>query len=588
MSPIITTGPTVGGVCTRLEITDLVKNKKQFSLFIQALCDMQGIDLDGYQPIPVATPKTKYEDNQDDPLSFFQISGIHGLPPVAWDNSGGKGPTSTRWKGYCTHGTVLFPTWHRPYVALFEQVLQKTALEIVEKYKYGAEWVKAATELRCPYWDWASPDIASPPEEVISKETIEIEIPSGSMTIKNPLFSYHFHRIHPSFNDSNGEGPVFNKWENTLRHPKSTTDPNTESDVVSLITSLSAEHGNIREQVGRMFTIVDWASFSHHASDKGKDKDSDNTTKSSLEAIHDNIHVFVGHGGHMGYPDYAGFDPIFFLHHANVDRMLALWIGLNPQFELTPGPSEKGTWTIEEDILIDKCTNLTPFRRSQDPTDYWKSYQILSTEKFGYTYPDFAELSSQDPKYKEKLQARIFHLYPVPQVPGIPNTLTPFHDWTIRIRVKKFELGGSFRVLFFLTTEDVGGLDISHPAYVGSYSVFASAAIDYCSNCRNQADAGTVIQGFVHLNRKIDALGLVSSADFHPVDIVGHLSQSLKWRVEKDNGIRVDPPSSLEITVSSSELTQHLGEIVPRLRETRFHPEITRGRLGGFRQEGNV
>ena len=25
-----------------------------------------------------------------------------------------------RRKGYCTHGTVLFPTWHRPYVALFE------------------------------------------------------------------------------------------------------------------------------------------------------------------------------------------------------------------------------------------------------------------------------------------------------------------------------------------------------------------------------------------------------------------------------------------------------------------------------------
>lgn len=22
--------------------------------------------------------------------------------------------------GYCTHGSILFPTWHRPYLALFE------------------------------------------------------------------------------------------------------------------------------------------------------------------------------------------------------------------------------------------------------------------------------------------------------------------------------------------------------------------------------------------------------------------------------------------------------------------------------------
>ena len=38
------------------------------------------------------------------------------------------------------------------------------------------------------------------------------------------------------------------------------------------------------------------------------------------------VHDFIGGpGGHMGYPDIAGFDPIFFFHHANVDRILALW-----------------------------------------------------------------------------------------------------------------------------------------------------------------------------------------------------------------------------------------------------------------------
>jgi tyrosinase len=60
------------------------------------------------------------KDTQTDVSSFFQIGGIHGLPYVQWDGSGGKAPVAGSWGGYCTHGSMLFPTWHRPYVALFE------------------------------------------------------------------------------------------------------------------------------------------------------------------------------------------------------------------------------------------------------------------------------------------------------------------------------------------------------------------------------------------------------------------------------------------------------------------------------------
>lgn len=53
---------------------------------------------------------------QSNPLSFFSIGGIHGLPHEPWDNAIDK----TKPRGYCTHGTNIFPTWHRVYVALFE------------------------------------------------------------------------------------------------------------------------------------------------------------------------------------------------------------------------------------------------------------------------------------------------------------------------------------------------------------------------------------------------------------------------------------------------------------------------------------
>ncbi len=40
-------------------------------------------------------------------------------------------------------------------------------------------------------------------------------------------------------------------------------------------------------------------------------------TGNNLENIHNGIHGFVGgFVGHMNYPQVAGFDPVFWLHHA--------------------------------------------------------------------------------------------------------------------------------------------------------------------------------------------------------------------------------------------------------------------------------
>jgi tyrosinase len=50
---------------------------------------------------------------------YFQIAGIHGRPYLPWDGVIGSGVVDPT-RGYCTHGSILFPTWHRPYLALFE------------------------------------------------------------------------------------------------------------------------------------------------------------------------------------------------------------------------------------------------------------------------------------------------------------------------------------------------------------------------------------------------------------------------------------------------------------------------------------
>jgi tyrosinase len=42
-----------------------------------------------------------------------------------------------------------------------------------------------------------------------------------------------------------------------------------------------------------------------------------------LEGLHDRVHMWVG--GHMGQIPYAAFDPIFWAHHAMIDRLWRVW-----------------------------------------------------------------------------------------------------------------------------------------------------------------------------------------------------------------------------------------------------------------------
>lgn len=65
--------------------------------------------------------KTFQEADENDLLSYYRIAGIHGRPYRPWNDVTGQGPQRS---GYCTHASILFPTWHRPYLALFEVKLQ--------------------------------------------------------------------------------------------------------------------------------------------------------------------------------------------------------------------------------------------------------------------------------------------------------------------------------------------------------------------------------------------------------------------------------------------------------------------------------
>ena len=85
---------------------------------------------------------------------------LHRTPFVSWDSVGGgtlynwfrvnkkksrhKGwgddrrvKSGTGDQGYCTHSSVLFPTWHRAYGAMIEQAIQATMVEIADSFVDG-------------------------------------------------------------------------------------------------------------------------------------------------------------------------------------------------------------------------------------------------------------------------------------------------------------------------------------------------------------------------------------------------------------------------------------------------------------------
>lgn len=150
----------------------------------------------------------------------------------------------------------------------------------------------------------------------------------------------------------------------------------------------------------------------------------DNT--GSIEGLHNNYHVYVGgfsgddsNTGHMSCVPVAAFDPVFWIHHCQIDRLFAIWQAVNPSHWFDELP------TAGQRALADG--NLLPFRRAAaalKPTTtsdgkprYWTPNQARDPEALGYTYPDVADKSS---KSADQLRADFAARY------GWSRRLTPF------------------------------------------------------------------------------------------------------------------------------------------------------------------
>ena len=161
---------------------------------------------------------------------LIRSQGIHGRPFASWDNVPGRYQA-----GYCTHSSILFPSWHRPYVALFEvcdtsldplrytanklqQILWTNAQQIAQTYpdSQRSQYQAAATTFRIPYWDWA---LNATMPDPVNDPMVNINTPKGQQNIVNPLYNYTFHP-QPSASGFPPEDPL-SAYQSTVRYPSS-------------------------------------------------------------------------------------------------------------------------------------------------------------------------------------------------------------------------------------------------------------------------------------------------------------------------------------------------------------------------------
>ncbi|KAL8745329.1 MAG: hypothetical protein Q9184_007889 [Pyrenodesmia sp. 2 TL-2023] len=511
--------------------------------------------------------------------------------------------------GYCSHTSNLFATWHRPYVAAFEQVLydiiQDVATSIVNDTK--DEYKPAASTFRVPYWDWAleTDDGAVLPAPISGSAYIVVYLPNGTLTINNPLYHYNFDSSDLSaFPDA-----PFNVWKETKRYPSTTTAAASSQGKLVGQQMAQSQDSYAQRFMNLLQAYPSFANFSNSAWTP------DSPGYDSLESLHNQIHGLIGNGGHMSIIDYAGFDPLFWLHHANVDRLLAIWQALHPDSYVEPSNEPIGSAAIPQGARTDVHTPLKPFR-SDTNGDFWTSDSAADVNRFGYSYPEIQGKSvaqvkeavnalyassagktitrrstvkaETDPDLAPLIAAGLSNEAPVDIIPNLPATGI-YTEWLANIRVAKDALEQTFFIHIF-----VGDFNPDPKTWTFEPSLVGSHAIITPYVMKRDPLQSTIVTGQVPLTRALRAdeqKGLVDMTNEE--NTKEYLRKNLHWRVTTmdDKDVPRDQVPDLKISVVAANVSAadtDDGVPWPVWGVMHVQADITNGRPAGLGTEDPV
>lgn len=417
---------------------------------------------------------------------------------------------------------------HPPQILLadrLQQQLSKKAVEIAEEFKDSAtkaRYRKLAEKLRLPYWDWAKKtadnELIMP--RSISQPTISITFPNGTQaTVDNPISVYRFHPLKPEEILS-----PYDKTPVTIRNANFFTEPSQPEAQENLLKN------EIPWTKQTLYVILSQYQTYNQFSNSG----SEWTGLGNIESVHDSIHGTFGLHSHMGSPSVAAFDPGFYFHHANVDRMLALFERLHPETWVTPHQQNGiGTWTIQPNSVQDANSPLTPFRRNARG-DYHTSATVRNFETLKYTYPELVDKPSN-----ATLIARINQMYQVPmtdpfkhkrQETAPPLAISAEEPRAYLCSIEAPKIAGTYKVELLLGEDAVGGATVMSALPT---KLKSKASVPLTNSLKKKFDDG-----------EIDSLDKEK--------VVEYLKENLHWRVQQ--GDLDVPTSGIKVTVASTEV----------------------------------
>ena len=309
-----------------------------------------------------------------DPNSFMALGGYHG-EPFLWRGSYDIGGY---WGGYCHHGNILFPTWHRIYLYKLEKALQSVpGCESVtlpywdQTYKVMKDGV--LTYLGVPpiltddYFTFASGAVIPNPLKsfklpVALQDSEEAEFytkPAGYETVRYPLSGLVGRAMDRAQTEANnaaffipGTTTIDNKLTSSLLNTNviawlsGTLVLPGSPDNKPIGTDRGVDYGYHQSLDAPCYTV-----FSNTTSRGKWNADHPTAMAMAVESPHNSVHLAVGGinapfapfqnvdtnalppnlflmadaNGDMGENETAGLDPIFFFHHCNVDRVFWAW-----------------------------------------------------------------------------------------------------------------------------------------------------------------------------------------------------------------------------------------------------------------------
>jgi tyrosinase len=266
----------------------------------------------------------------------------------------------------------------------------------------NAKYVAAAKDFRIPYYDWAALPLAGSAAfpSAITASRVNIIDKNGPRPMNNPLASFKFHPMNPAAGDFDAQ---WSRIPTTVRYPDRNGNSN-NSQVASAISNMSAA---LRKSVVIALAFQNYNAFSNNRWLQNQQPGD----YGSLENIHDNLHGTIGGGGHMGDLGVSAFDPVFWLHHTNVDRLWAIWGALNPNSYVQPGATDQNSFTAKRGTIEDVNTQLKPFWDGSG-TKFWNSIGVKETTAFNYAYPEtqkwkFANVAG----YQSNVKSTVAQLY---------------------------------------------------------------------------------------------------------------------------------------------------------------------------------